>query len=208
MNALMISPSSSQLFKSDAISPSLLITTQLLKTQYQTIKQIASARIESSILICDDTNTHMILNCWSILLICGRWTPGKDFWERIKDYWCRCNMQTTNLFLVSDLDPMATCIPLQAQRCAAAATANRPATLGLGGRGWGLAYGFCPLRRSIYLSRRGWPCARQAGEFHSCGRRRRSGSMPAYTSYYDARQDRRVCRGIYGIPCRSATRLG
>ena len=139
----------------------------------------------------------MILNCWSILLICGRWTPGKDFWERIKDYWCRCNMQTTNLFLVSDLDPMATCIPFQAQRCAAAATANRPATLGLGGRGWGLAYGFCPLRRSIYLSRRGWPCARQAGEFHSCGRRRRSGSMPAYTSYYDARQDRRVCRGIY-----------
>ena len=57
---------------------------------------------------------------------------------------------------------MATCIPLQAQRCAAAATANRPATLGLGGRGWGLAYGFCPLLCSIYLSRRGWPCARQA----------------------------------------------
>ena len=69
MNALMISPSSSQLLKRDAISPSLLITTQLLKTQYQTIKQIASARIESSILICDDTNTHMILNCWSISVV-------------------------------------------------------------------------------------------------------------------------------------------
>jgi hypothetical protein len=92
----------------------------------------------------------MILNCWSILLICGRWTPGKDFWERIKDYWCGCSMQTTNLFIVSDLDPMATCIRLQAQRCAAATTANRPATLGLGGRGWGLAYGFCPLLCSIY----------------------------------------------------------
>ena len=69
MNASMITPSSSQLLKSDAISPSLLITTQLLKTQYQTIKQIASARIESSILICDDTNTHMILNCWSISVV-------------------------------------------------------------------------------------------------------------------------------------------
>ena len=69
MNTSMISPSSSQLLKSDAISPSLLITTQLLKTQYQTIKQMASARIESSILICDDTNTHMILNCWSISVV-------------------------------------------------------------------------------------------------------------------------------------------
>jgi hypothetical protein len=50
------------LLKNDAIYPSLLITTQLLKTQYQTIKQIASALIESSILVCDDINTHMIPN--------------------------------------------------------------------------------------------------------------------------------------------------
>jgi hypothetical protein len=57
------------LLKNDEISPSLLITTQLLKTQYQTIKQIASALIESSILICDDINTHMIPNSWSISIV-------------------------------------------------------------------------------------------------------------------------------------------
>jgi hypothetical protein len=57
------------LLKNDEISPSLLITTQLLKTQYQTIKQIASALIESSILICDDINTHMIANSWSISIV-------------------------------------------------------------------------------------------------------------------------------------------
>ena len=41
----------------------------IIKTQYEIIKQIASARIESSILICNDTNTHMILNCWSISVV-------------------------------------------------------------------------------------------------------------------------------------------